>query len=146
MSALRSRNLISQTSEWSTDSIGELIGIVSGPEIQSQFEAFVRHNKPYLADGETKNVIRKLRNKLGLIEIGDLAREVNLTVAQAFEAVRQTYASTVETSSLVLAVLKWTPEIGQFLKMSTDASWRCTCKEEETSSSPTSRPRSLSKR
>ena len=28
--------------------------------------------------------------------------------------------------------LKWTPDIGQFLKMSTDASWTCTCKEEET--------------
>jgi hypothetical protein len=103
LSNLRRLNVISPENAWSTESIAELIGIVCGPELKSQIETEVTLIEPYLVDGVTKNIIRRLRNKIGLIEVGVLAREANLTIEHAFEAIRQTYFTTVETSSLVLA-------------------------------------------
>ena len=104
LSDLRRLNIISHTSEWSTESIAELIGIVGGPELGSQFQAFVEVSRPYRVDGVTANIVRKLRNKLGLIEIGVLAHEANLNLEQASEAVRQIYDTTYETESLTLAI------------------------------------------
>jgi hypothetical protein len=102
--SLQSRGIADPTNEWSVDSVGELIGVIGGVALQSEFLTSVARNEPYVADSKTKAIIRRVRTPIGLIDTNALAIETNLPILGLIEAIRQTYPLVYESNSLVLAI------------------------------------------
>jgi hypothetical protein len=100
---LESSKLISQKSNWNPDSIKLLSKLFDVPKFQLEFDQFFHNIELVEIDTNIAKIIRKYRNKLGLIDLEGVANEMGESSERAFKFIEAMYPFTVRSNNLVMA-------------------------------------------
>ena len=100
---LESSNLVSEKSNWSPDSIRQLSKFFDAPKFQVEFDQYFRNIELIEIDTNIAKIIRKYRNKLGLVDLEAVANEMGESNERAFKFIEAMYPFIFRSNMLVMA-------------------------------------------
>lgn len=100
---LESSNLISKKSNWSPDSIRLLSKLFNAPKFNIEFDQCFRNIESIEIDANIANIIRKYRNKLGLVDLEAVANEIGESNERAYKFIEAMYSYTIRSNKLAMA-------------------------------------------
>ncbi len=103
---LRINGLTAANSNWDIDELGELISIFGVAKLEEEFEIEKQRLVPVDIDIETRRIIQRSRNALGLIDLDDIAHRLGTNIERAAEAVANVYQFTYRQSDLMLTTTR----------------------------------------
>jgi hypothetical protein len=103
---LESNNLISPNSNWTPDSIRQLSKFFDAPKFQMEFDQYFQNIEFVEIDINIARIIRKYRNKLGLIDLEAVANEMRESKERAFKFIETMYPFTFRSNNLVMASIR----------------------------------------
>ncbi len=103
---LRANGLTATNSNWDIDELGELISIFGVAKLEQEFEVEKQRLVPVDIDIETRRIIQRSRNALGLIDLNDLVHRLGTNIDRAAEAVENVYQFTYRQNDLMLTTTR----------------------------------------
>jgi len=103
---LESSSLVSEKSNWNPDSIRQLSKFFGAPKFQVEFDQYFRNIELIEIDTHVAKIIRKYRNKLGLIDLEAVANEMGESKERAFKFIEAMYPFTFRSNMLVMATTR----------------------------------------
>ena len=103
---LEASNLVSEKSNWNPDSIRQLSKFFGAPKFQVEFDQYFRNIELIEIDTHVAKIIRKYRNKLGLIDLEAVANEMGESKERAFKFIEAMYPFTFRSNMLVMATTR----------------------------------------
>lgn len=95
--------LVSEKSNWNPDSIRQLSKFFNVPKFQTEFDQYFGNIEFVEIDINMARIIRKYRNKMGLIDLEALANEMGESNERAFKFIEAMYSYTFRFNNLVMA-------------------------------------------
>jgi len=100
---LESSNLISKKSNWSLESIRLLSSLFDAPKFNIEFDQCFRNIESIKIDANIAKIIRKYRNKLGLVNLEAVANEIGESNERAYKFIEAMYPYVIRSNKLVMA-------------------------------------------
>jgi len=100
---LESKGLVRKESNWSPHSLKELIKLFDVPSFQREFDTLFPNINLVEIDAGKAHIIRKYRNKLGLIDLMAVANEMGESIDRAWKFIDEMYPFCIRFNDLAMA-------------------------------------------
>ena len=100
---LESKNIVSRNSNWSPNSLRDLTNLFNVPQFQIEFDSLFPNIDLVEIDESKAKIIRKHRNKLGLVDLMSVANDMGESLNRAFKFIDAMYPYCMRFNGIAMA-------------------------------------------